>query len=118
VLWFFSFFLEINFSGAPGPLLHVALNCGHKDGYSNAMIYRAWRCLAELERQLGRGQRQKQFTDLADRLKAVYFKTLYNPATGWLAWWKSADGTLHDYATPVVNGLAIEYGLVEPGVGR
>jgi len=51
-------------------------------------------------------------------LKAAYFKTLFNPTTGWLAWWKSADGQLHDYATPIVNGLAIEYGLVEPGQGR
>jgi hypothetical protein len=95
-----------------------ALNCGHKDGYSTAMIYRAWRCLADLEGQLGRVQKQQHFTDLAERLKAVYFKTLYNPASGWLAWWKSADGTLHDYATPIVNGLAIEYGLVEASVGR
>ena len=30
-----------------------ALNCGHKDGYTNALIYRAWRCLAELEGRLG-----------------------------------------------------------------
>ena len=41
-----------------------------------------------------------------------------NPQTGWLAWWKSADGELHDYASPIVNGLAIEYGLVEPDQGR
>jgi hypothetical protein len=95
-----------------------ALNCGHKDGYTNALIYRAWRCLAELEGQLGRVQQQTHFTELADRLKAVYFKTLYNPATGWLAWWKSADGKLHDYATPIVNGMAIEYGLVEPDEGQ
>jgi hypothetical protein len=95
-----------------------ALNCGHKDGYTNAFIYRAWRCLADLEGQLGRAQQQARYTELADRLKDVYFKTLYNPATGWLAWWKSADGQLHDYATPIVNGLAIEYGLVEPGEGR
>jgi len=95
-----------------------ALNCGHKDGYSNAFIYRAWRCLAELEGQLGRTQQQTHYTQLAERLKAVYFKTLYNPATGWLAWWKSADGQLHDYATPIVNGLAIDYGLVEPDEGR
>ena len=95
-----------------------ALNCGHKDGYSNAMIYRAWRCLADLEGQLGRAQKQKHFTELAERLKDVYFKTLYNPATGWLAWWKSADGKLHDYATPIVNGLAIEYGLVDADTGR
>jgi hypothetical protein len=95
-----------------------ALNCGHKDGYTNAFIYRAWRCLAELEGQIGRTEKQARYKHLADRLKSVYAKTLYNPETGWLAWWKSADGTLHDYATPVVNGLAIEYGLVEPEQGR
>jgi hypothetical protein len=95
-----------------------ALNCGHKDGYTNAFIYRAWRCLADLEAQMGRRDMQKHFTDLAERLKGVYFQTLYNPATGWLAWWKSANGRLHDYATPIVNGLAIEYGLVEPSKGR
>lgn len=95
-----------------------ALNCGYKDGYSNALIYRAWRCLAEMEGQLGRADKQRHYNALADRLKAVYFKTLYNPATGWLAWWKSEDGMLHDYGTPIVNGLAIEYGLVEPTQGR
>jgi hypothetical protein len=95
-----------------------ALNCGHKDGYTNAFIYRAWRCLAELEGQLGRQKQQQHLTHLAERLKAAYFKTLFNPATGWLAWWKSADGQLHDYATPIVNGLAIEYGLVEASQGR
>jgi hypothetical protein len=63
-------------------------------------------------------QQQEHCTQLADRLKAVYAKTLYNPKTGWLAWWKSADGQLHDYATPIVNGMAIEYGLVEPEEGR
>lgn len=95
-----------------------ALNCGHKDGYTNAFIYRAWRCLAELERQLGRDLREKRVTERAARLKKAYFKTLYNPETGWLAWWKSADGQLHDYASPIVNGLAIDYGLVEREEGR
>lgn len=118
--------VEATQSGNLGTLLQPArsccwwdaLNCGHKDGYTNAFIYRAWRCLAELEGQLGRAQQQAHYTQLADRLRATYFKTLYNPATGWLAWWKSADGQLHDYATPIVNGLAIEYGLVEPDEGR
>jgi hypothetical protein len=95
-----------------------ALNCGHKDSYSNALIHRAWRCLAELEARLKRGDQQARYTQLADRLKAAYFKTLYNPQTGWLAWWKSEDGELHDYASPIINGLAIEYGLVEPAPGR
>lgn len=95
-----------------------ALNCGNKDGYSNALIYRALRCLADLEEQLGRTEKRQHYTVLADRLKAAYFKALYNPATGWLAWWKSEDGVLHDYGSPIVNGLAIEYGLVEPAQGR
>jgi hypothetical protein len=95
-----------------------ALNCGHKDAYTNALIYRAWRCLADLEAKLRRKDKQARYTRLADRLKAAYAKTLYNPSTGWLAWWKSADGELHDYAAPTVNGLAIEYGLVEPAQGR
>ncbi len=95
-----------------------ALNCGHKDAYCNALIYRAWRCLADMERKLGRTEKQAHYTRLADKLKAAYVRTLFNPATGWLAWWKSADGELHDYASPVVNGLAIEYGLVKPAQGR
>jgi Bacterial alpha-L-rhamnosidase 6 hairpin glycosidase domain len=95
-----------------------ALNCGYKDSYSNALIYRAWRCLAALEAKLKRREQQYRYTQLADRLKAAYFKTLYNPQTGWLAWWKSKDGQLHDYASPIINGLAIEYGLVEPAQGR
>jgi len=94
------------------------LNCGHKDGYSNALIYRAWRCLAELEHRLQRSSAALRYTQLADRLKAAYAPALFNPATGWLAWWKSEDGVLHDYATPIVNGMAIEYGLVDPAQGR
>lgn len=90
-----------------------ALNCGHKDGYTNAIIYRAFRCLADLELKAGRKEQAERYTRFADRLKGAYFKNLYNPKTGWLAWWKSQDGELHDYASPVVNGLAIEYGLVE-----
>ena len=95
-----------------------ALNCGGKDGYSNALIYRAWLCLADLESKLSRHKQQARYLELARKLKAAYVKTLYNPKTGWLGWWRSSDGELHDYATPVVNGMAIEYGLVEPALGR
>lgn len=95
-----------------------ALNVGHKDGLTNAIAYRAWRCLADLERRLGRAEKQARYTKPADRLKAVYRDTLFNPKTGWLAMWRSADGELHDYASPVWNGIAIEYGLVGPAEGR
>lgn len=95
-----------------------AINCGHKDAYTNALIYRAWRCLADLERRLDRTQKHDRYARLADRLKAAYAPALSNPKTGWLAWWRSADGELHDYAAPTVNGIAIEYGLVDPARGR
>jgi hypothetical protein len=95
-----------------------ALNCGHKDGYTNALIYRAWRSIADLEAKLGRTPEATYYTRLADRLKAVYAQTLYNPQTGLLAWWKDRDGVLHDYASPTLNGLAIEYGLLDPDQGR
>ncbi len=95
-----------------------ALNCGGKDGYSNALIYRAWLCLADLESKLARHKQQARYLELARKLKAAYVKTLFNRKTGWLGWWRSRDGQLHDYATPVVNGMAIEYGLVEPALGR
>jgi hypothetical protein len=95
-----------------------AINCGHKDGYTNALIYRAWRCLADLERKLGRTTRQDKYTALADRLKKSYAKVLMNWEKGWLGWWRSRDGELHDYATPVVNAMAIEYGLIEPAQGK
>ena len=50
----------------------------------------------------------------AEKLRAAYYKTFYDPATGVLAGWKSADGKLHDYYFTFVNGMAITYGLVPP----
>ncbi|MCL2117239.1 MAG: hypothetical protein FWH27_02310 [Planctomycetaceae bacterium] len=95
-----------------------ALNCGHKDGYTNAVIFRAWCCLADLERKLGRTEQAKKYARYAKKLKASYAENLRNPETGWLAWWKSEDGMLHDYASPTINGMAIEYGLVSSEEGR
>lgn len=95
-----------------------ALNCGHKDGYTNALIYRAWRSLADLERKLRRGEKAARFDRLADRLRAAYARTLYNPESGLLAWWKDRAGAFHDYISPTLNGMAFEYGLVDPNQGR
>ena len=53
-----------------------------------------------------------RYREAADKLKAVYFPAFYNPATGVLAGWRSADGQLHDYCFLFVNGIAIHYGLV------
>ncbi len=50
----------------------------------------------------------------AEKLRAAYYDTFFDPATGVLAGWKSADGKLHDYYFTFVNGMAITYGLVPP----
>jgi hypothetical protein len=94
------------------------INSGHKNAYCNALIYRAFGCLADLEKQLGRTRQQTVYQQRAERLKVRYFPTLYNSATGLLAWWQSADGELHDLLSPMINSLAICYGLVDPTQGR
>jgi hypothetical protein len=82
------------------------------------LIYRAWRCLADLETQLGRTDQATRYMQLAERLKAAYQPALYNPETGWMAWWRSEDGELHDLAAPMNTSIAILYGLVAPENGR
>lgn len=94
------------------------INAGNKDAYCNALVFRAFRCLADLEKQLGRSARQKRYADRAARLKAAYFNAFYNPATGWLAWWISKDGQLHDLSSPMINNLAICHGLVDAKRGH
>jgi hypothetical protein len=91
---------------------------GHKNAYVNALVYRALRSMADLESQLGRKEKQAHYARLADRLKAVYEKTFYNPQTGWLGFWRSQDAMLHDVATDVVTDMAIMYGLVDRASGR
>ena len=95
-----------------------AVNHGWKDAYSNALVYRSWRCLADLESKLHRVEQHRRYTQLADRLKLAYARALYNPETGWIADWRSEDGKLHDYASPIANGMAVEYGLVDQEQGR
>ena len=85
---------------------------GYEDAYANALAYRALLGMAQLAQQSGHAGDQARYQAAADKLKAAYFKTFYNPATGVLAGWRSADGQLHDYYFPFVNGIAIDYGLV------
>ncbi len=85
------------------------------DAFSNAADYRGFLCMADVETLAGRPALAKRYRDDAERIKAVYFKTFFNPATGVLAGWKSPDGKLHDYMFPWVNGFAIYQGLVPAG---
>jgi hypothetical protein len=68
--------------------------------------------MEQISKQAGHPDDQARYQAAADKLKAAYFKTFYDPATGILAGWRSSDGQLHDYYFPWVNGIAIHYGLV------
>ena len=84
------------------------------DAYSNAADYRAFRCMADVETLAGRPALAKRYQQDADRIRAVYFKSFFNPATGVIAGWRDHDAKLHDYMFPWVNGYAIYQGLVPP----
>ena len=85
---------------------------GHEDAYANALAYRALNGMEELARQSGHPEDQARYRAAGHKLRAAYFDAFYNPATGVLAGWRSADGQLHDYYFLWVNGIAIHYGLV------
>ncbi len=86
---------------------------GHQDAYGNALAYRALREMAGLAKAMDQREDAARYAAAADRLRHAYYKTFYNPATGVLAGWRSADGQLHDYHFLFVNGAAIHYGLIE-----
>jgi len=88
------------------------INFGHEDAYACALAYRAFRCLADLERLAKRPEQADHYGRAADKIRAAYLPTFLNPETGILAGWKSRDGQLHDYCFVFVNGMAIAYGLV------
>ncbi len=84
----------------------------HEDAYSNALAYHALLGMAEMARRAGKPEDAQLYASRAQKIHSVYFNTFYNPATGVLAGWRSADGKLHDYYFLFVNGAAIIYGLV------
>lgn len=85
---------------------------GHKDAYSNAIAFRALSRIAQVARTAGHTQDAERYAAAAQRIKAAFPNAFYNPATGVLAGWKSADGKLHDYYFTFVAGLATTMGLV------
>ena len=86
---------------------------GHKDAYSNALAYNALIKFYEAIEKFGDKKMADEYKTKAAQLKSAYADTFFNPATGVLAGWKSADGKLHDYYFIFVNTVAISYGLIE-----
>jgi len=88
------------------------INFGHEDAYVSALAYRAFKCLADLERLAGKPDEARRFERDARRIREAYLPTFLNPKTGVIAGWKDVDGNLHDYWFVFINGIAIAYGLV------
>jgi hypothetical protein len=101
-----------------GSSANDCVNAGHKDAFINIQVYRAWRGLAEMAAALGHPERAAHWRERAAKLQAALRPCFYNPETGWLGWWRSRDGILHDYASPWVTGYAVKYGLLSPAAGR
>ena len=88
---------------------------GHEDAYANALAYRALGGMRRMALGLGNGADAARYGDAARRLHDAYFPAFFNPSTGILAGWRSADGSLHDYYFLFVNSIAVLYGLVPEG---
>jgi hypothetical protein len=86
---------------------------GHEDAYGNALAFRALRDLAMMAGKLGKSADAARYQASADKLRRAYYDCFFDPETGVLGGWRSADGKLHDYYFLWVNGIAIHYGLVE-----
>jgi hypothetical protein len=85
---------------------------GHEDAYGNALAYRALRNMAMLADKAGKTADVPRYQAAANKLRTAYYKRFYDPETGVVGGWRSADGQLHDYYFLWVNGIAIHYGLV------
>jgi Bacterial alpha-L-rhamnosidase 6 hairpin glycosidase domain len=85
---------------------------GYEDAYGNALAYRALGNMAAMAKKMGRHEDAARFKTAAEKLRGAFFQQFFNPETGVLGGWRSADGQLHDYYFLWVNGIAIHYGLV------
>jgi hypothetical protein len=93
-------------------------SAGHKNAYINELAYQAFTNMADLEKQLGEKEQEIKYRKLAEKLKSAFLKTFYNPQTGWLGWWRSRDGKLHDIYSDVPTSFAISNGLINKEEGK
>ncbi len=91
---------------------------GYEDAYANALAYRALEDMVAMATLASRPADAERYSQRAEKLRAAYLPTFFDPEAGILAGWRSEDGRLHDYWFPWVNGAAIVYGLVPEKLGN
>ena len=94
------------------------ISFGWKCAFSNALLYPALMKLGAVLPRLGCPEIAAGLDDWGSRLRRNYHSVFFNPATGWLAGWKSRDGELHDYAFLTVNSAAVACGLLDDDQAR
>jgi hypothetical protein len=94
------------------------ISFGWKDAFSNAILFDALVRLASVLREFDEQEGVESLEQWAASLKASYLPAFLDPASGWLAGWRSHDGVLHDHAFLFVNGAAVSARLLEEDVAR
>lgn len=91
---------------------------GHKDAYVNILAYRALTEMTEIFSILDLDDDANAIKTFTDRFRTVFHKTFFNPVTGVYGGWISKDGKMHDYMFTFINGMAINYGLVDKDLAQ
>jgi hypothetical protein len=91
---------------------------GHQDAYSNALGYRALRCMAVLADRMGETADAAKYRKRAEAIHDAYSGAFLDRSAGVVAGWRSRDGQLHNYYFPFVNGIAARYGLIDQEQAR
>lgn len=91
---------------------------GHKDAYVNVLAYRALMEMRDMFTILKLDDDVKEITAFTDRFRTMFHKTFFNPKTGVYGGWISQDGKMHDYMFTFINGMAINYGLVDKELSK
>ncbi len=91
---------------------------GHKDAYVNVLAYRALMNMDGIFTMLKLDDDVKTITAFTSRFRQVFHKTFFNPETGVYCGWISEDGRMHDYMFTFINGMAINYGLVDKELAK
>ena len=95
---------------------------GGEDALATIYYFDALRRMAALERQIARNPawnlpggplrfEPAELLELSESLRSTGNERFWNEATGRLAGWRTADGTLHDYGFTFVNNEALYFGF-------
>jgi len=94
------------------------MNFGHKNTWTNALVYRAFLCLAAMLDAADHPGGATHYRNRAAALRKAYVRQFLSEQNGWFVSWISQDGQVHDYCHTFINGMAVAYGMAGEKQGR